>query len=277
MRIVEPKASIMKKFLYSAAIVCMFSGALFSCVSKKKYTASLNANKSLQATNLDLHNKLTNANKSVDDLQKEVTLLSSYYSDANTQLKMSAEEIKAQQERVRMLQQYLDGQRRTTEALRKKVADALVGFNSEDLAVYVKNGKVYVSLQERLLFPSGSAVVNETGKTAIAKLSAELKQNPDINVEVEGHTDNKPIKTSKYPDNWALSVGRSTAIVRLMVNDFGVPADRVIASGRGEYRPVASNDSDNGRALNRRTEIILEPKLDELMKLIGTPPAVTKQ
>jgi len=132
----------------------------------------------------------------------------------------------------------------------------------------MKNGKVYVSMQESLLFPSGSAVVNQKGKDALAKLAGVLNTNPDINVEVEGHTDNKPIKTAQYPDNWALSVGRATAIARILINDYTVTPARITASGRGEYDPVADNSTDGGRAQNRRTEIILEPKLDDLMMLI---------
>ena len=148
------------------------------------------------------------------------------------------------------------------------MADALVGFNASELSVAVKNGKVYVSLQEELLFPSGSAVVNKKGKEALGKLADVLNSNPDINVEIEGHTDSIPIR-GKYADNWALSVARSTAIVRILTDDYNVNPVRVTASGRSKYDPVDTNDSPEGRARNRRTEIILAPKLDELMKLIG--------
>jgi chemotaxis protein MotB len=132
----------------------------------------------------------------------------------------------------------------------------------------MRNGKVYVSMQESLLFPSGSAVVNQKGKDALAKLAGVLNTNPDINVEVEGHTDSIAINTKLYPDNWALSVARATSITRIMIKDYFVNPVRIKASGRGEFEPIASNTTDIGRAQNRRTEIILEPKLDELMQLI---------
>lgn len=265
----------MKKVVYIIAVVLIAAGTLSSCVAKKKYVAATNANKELQGKNAALSSQLNNANKSIDDLQREVNTLSSYYSDASNKLNLSKEQVREQQERLTKLQGLIYAQQKNTEALRKKIAEALVNFNTEDLTVSMKNGKVYVSMQESLLFPSGSAVVNEKGKTALAKLAAVLQQNPEIHVEVEGHTDNKPIKTAKYQDNWALSVGRSTAIARILTEDYGVNAKRVLASGQSEYSPVALNDTEAGRAQNRRTEIILEPDLDELMRLIRDVPTVT--
>ena len=166
----------------------------------------------------------------------------------------------------------VEEQRQVTENLRKKMADALVGFSSSELSVFTKNGKVYVSLQENLLFPSGSAVVNPKGKEALGKLAQVLNSNPDINVMIEGHTDSVPIK-GRYEDNWALSVARSTAIVRILTNNYKVDPERITASGRSKYEPVDTNDTAEGRARNRRTEIILAPKLDELMRLLEQPTA----
>jgi chemotaxis protein MotB len=148
------------------------------------------------------------------------------------------------------------------------MADALVNFNSNELSVTMKNGKVYVSLQENLLFPSGSAVVNPKGKLALGKLAEVLNNNPDINVNIEGHTDSLPIRT-RFEDNWALSTARSSAIVRVLTKDYKVDPVRVIASGHSSYDPVDSNSTAEGRARNRRTEIILTPKLDQLYDLIN--------
>src|SRR5262249_858722 len=159
-------------------------------------------------------------------------------------------------------------QKSATELLRKKVADALVNFNSNEVAVKVKNGKVYVSMQESLLFPSGSAVVNPRGKEALSKVAGILSANPDVNVTIEGHTDTVPIDNKMYNDNWSLSVARATSITHVLIDNYGVGPARIIASGRSQYDPVADNNSVGGRALNRRTEVILEPKLDELMDLI---------
>ncbi len=120
------------------------------------------------------------------------------------------------------------------------MTDALKGFNSNELSVAVKNGKVYVSLQENLLFPSGSAAVNPKGKQALGRLAGVLTINPDINVNIEGHTDSIPIR-GRYEDNWALSVARATSIVRILTKDYGIDPVRIIASGHSLYDPVDSN------------------------------------
>jgi chemotaxis protein MotB len=143
-----------------------------------------------------------------------------------------------------------------------------VNFKSNELTVTTKNGRVYVSLQESLLFPSGSAVVNPKGKEALGQLAQVLNTNPDINVLIEGHTDSIPIR-GRFEDNWALSVARATSIVRILTDTYGVDPTRVTAAGRSKYEPVDTNDTPEGRAHNRRTEIILEPKLDELMQLLN--------
>jgi len=145
--------------------------------------------------------------------------------------------------------------------------EALKGFNSNDLSVIQKNGKVYVSLSENLLFPSGSAVVNPKGVDALSKLAAVLNLNPTVSVNIEGHTDSIPIK-GRYKDNWDLSTARADAIVRILVDTYRVDPVRVIASGHAFYDPVESNSTPEGRARNRRTEIILSPKLDEMYRLL---------
>jgi chemotaxis protein MotB len=147
------------------------------------------------------------------------------------------------------------------------MTDALKGFNSNDLSVYQKNGKVYVRLSENLLFPSGSAVVNPNGVDALSKLAAVLNLNADVAVNIEGHTDSIPIR-GKYQDNWDLSTARANAIVRVLVNNYKVDPVRVVASGHSYYDPIESNATPDGRAKNRRTEIILSPKLDEMYKLL---------
>ncbi len=150
-----------------------------------------------------------------------------------------------------------------------KKQGALLGFNADELSVEIKNGKVYVSMSDRLLFKSGSAAVEDKGKQAIKLLADVLNSNPDIEILVEGHTDNVPIRTAVFRDNWDLSVVRATSIVRVLTEDHKIAPTRVTASGRGEYFPRASNDNQEGRALNRRTEIILSPKLDEIMQLLN--------
>ncbi|HEY4147897.1 MAG TPA: OmpA family protein [Chitinophagaceae bacterium] len=185
-------------------------------------------------------------------------------------LSKSGQELLNQQKKLAQLQALLDQQKKAVEDIRRKMADALGGFKSNELSVAVKNGKVYVSLQENLLFPSGSAVVNPKGKEALGKLAEVLNTNPDITVDIEGHTDSIPIR-GKYQDNWDLSLARAASIVRILTADYHVNPERVIASGHSQYDPVQANSTPEGRALNRRTDIILAPKLDELFKLLQAP------
>ncbi|MDZ4824118.1 MAG: OmpA family protein [Flavobacteriales bacterium] len=156
-----------------------------------------------------------------------------------------------------------------TQRLNDILRNALLGFDSEELQVEIKNGKVYVSMSDKLLFKSGSATVETKGKEAIKLLGDVLGKNTDIDVLIEGHTDNVPIKTAVYKDNWDLSVARATDIVRVLTNDMKIEPIRLTASGKGEFMPRATNDTPEGRARNRRTEIILSPKLDELMQLLN--------
>lgn len=158
-----------------------------------------------------------------------------------------------------------------TNRLNTILHNALLGFNSDELSVEIKNGKVYVSMSDKLLFKSGSSAVEDKGKEALKLLSGVLDKSTDIDILVEGHTDNVPIKTAVYKDNWDLSVARATSIVRILANDYKIAPTRMTASGKGEYFPKAGNDTPEGRAKNRRTEIILSPKLDEIMKLLQSP------
>jgi chemotaxis protein MotB len=192
--------------------------------------------------------------------------------DVNKQslLSKSRQDLMNQQAKLEHLQALMDKQKKAIEQIRQKMTDALVGFKSNELSVAIKNGKVYVSLQENLLFPSGSAVVNPKGKEALGKLAEVLNQNPDITVNIEGHTDSIPIR-GKYQDNWELSLARSASIVRILTSDYKVDPMRVVASGHSQYDPVQTNSTFEGRALNRRTDIILSPRLDELYKLLQTP------
>ncbi len=257
----------MRKLLLIVSALCIVA-SFPSCVAKKKYRAAQAAAAANLAEKNRLQSELNARNSSLDSLRDYAGTLGEVYQNTNQQLNMSKEQIEEQRQRLMHLQNLIDMQYRNTEALRKKIADALVNFNTNELSVSMKNGKVYVSMQESLLFPSGSAVVNQKGKDALAKLAGVLNTNPEINVEVEGHTDSIPINTKMYPDNWALSVARATSIARILIKDYFVNPTRITASGRGKYDPVASNATPVGRAQNRRTEIILEPKLDELMNLI---------
>jgi len=153
--------------------------------------------------------------------------------------------------------------------LKSSVASALLGFKGEGLTVEQRDGKLYVSLENSLLFASGSWTVNEKGKNAINELAKVLVKQPDIQIMVEGHTDDVPYKgIGLIKDNWDLSVMRATAIVRILTNNKGLKAHSITAAGKGPYSPLVENNSSENRAINRRTEIILSPNMDELMDLL---------
>jgi len=184
----------------------------------------------------------------------------------NDELSASLEE---REKIVSELEKILAEKEQAVNELKNKVSDALLNFKENDLTVEVRNGKVYVSLSEQLLFKSGSIEVDPKGVSALQQLASALKDSPDINVMVEGHTDNVPIsrKSQYMNDNWDLSVLRATSIVKILTNA-GVSPGQVTATGKGEYSPVVENDSDENKQKNRRTEIILTPKLDELFKIL---------
>jgi chemotaxis protein MotB len=265
----------------NAILVSIVIVLLTSCVSQKKYQAALTREQALDAKNIELGNTINDLRNQISTLQtdnaklvKQIDEAMKKASEATGVANMTQKQLDAEQKRLWDLRKLLQQQREAVEGLRKKMADALVGFNSNELQVFVKNGRVYVSLQENLLFPSGSAVVNTKGKEALGTLAQVLNTNPDINVVVEGHTDSIPIK-GKYEDNWALSVARATSIVRILTDTYKVNPTSVTASGRSKYEPVDSNETTDGRQRNRRTEIILAPKLDQLMELLQQPPDET--
>ncbi|MCS7075509.1 MAG: OmpA family protein [Bacteroidia bacterium] len=176
--------------------------------------------------------------------------------------------LKEKEQKVIELQSILNRQDSVLKALNTVVKNALLGFNKDELSVEMKNGRVYVLMNDKLLFKSGSATVEAKGKEALKKLSTVLLKNPDIDIMVEGHTDNLPIKNALYKDNWDLSTARANSIVRILSEEYKVPEKRLTAAGRAEFMPRADNSTPEGRAKNRRTEIILTPKLDELFKFI---------
>jgi chemotaxis protein MotB len=173
------------------------------------------------------------------------------------------------EKKVQELEQVLANKDKAVLDLRNMISNALLNFKENDISVTVKNGKVYVSLAEQLLFGSGSVQVDQKGVSALQQLAKAIKDEKDINILVEGHTDNVPIsrKSAYMNDNWDLSVMRATSITRILTKA-GVSPEQITASGRGEYLPLASNDSPQNRQKNRRTEIIITPDLDELFKIL---------
>jgi chemotaxis protein MotB len=178
-------------------------------------------------------------------------------------------DLQAREQRVAELEKILQQKEQAVNDLRNRVSEALLSFKNGELSVDIRHGKVYVSLSEQLLFKSGSYTVDAKGVDALKKLANVLKSQSEINVLVEGHTDDVPVSkgSSCIDDNWDLSVLRATSIVNVLTGA-GVPANRLTAAGRGEFLPVASGKTAEARQKNRRTEIILSPKLDELFQLL---------
>lgn len=201
---------------------------------------------------------------------KKLSELSASLEKKSKELAAKEKSLQEKDKKLKELQSLLQRQDSVLNALNNTVKNALLGFKSDEFAVEMKNGKVYVSLSDKLLFKSGKTNVEDKGKEAIKKLSEVLSKNTEIDIAIEGHTDNIPIKTDLYKDNWDLSVARSTNIVRMLTDEFGLDPKRVTASGKGEFFPVASNETTEGRAKNRRTEIVLSPKLEELFKILNT-------
>jgi chemotaxis protein MotB len=207
-----------------------------------------------------------------DDLQKrEDQLKKLEYSldEKKRNLDALTLELNKRNARMRELESILHRKDSTVMALKSKVSDALLGFEKQGLTVQIRNGKVYVSLEEKLLFPSGKADVNQAGVSALKKLAKVLEQNADINITIEGHTDDVPYRTdAAIQDNWDLSVKRATAVVRILLQGTSIDPKRLTASGRGEFIPVEKAKTPAARQKNRRTEIILTPKLDEVLKIL---------
>ena len=239
----------------------------------REQTASI---KDLNGRNLALNHQVEELQDSISTLEDNINELNTKLSTVGNEKENTAKELSStqkqiaeQRKRLEQLQALIDQQQKATEALRKKIADALNGFNSSELTVTQKNGKVYISMQEGLLFPSASADVNPKGKEALSKVAEVLNTNADINIDIEGHTDSLPIHNKSFADNWALSTARATSIAHVLIDDYNVNPTKLIASGRSRFDPVAPNSTPEGRGKNRRTEIILEPKLDELMSLLN--------
>jgi chemotaxis protein MotB len=227
---------------------------------KSEYDAMLENNRNLLASSSDekkeLMTQLTAKQKELDEKARLLNIL-------KEELEEKEAGIAEREEKIEALNAQLEAQRQSLQALKAGLNEALRGFSAADLTVVEKNGKIYVSMSQNLLFASGSDVVDKKGKDALAKLATVLNVNPDIEIMVEGHTDTDG--TANF--NWDLSVARATAVVKELTSH-QVDPKRITAAGRGFYVPVDSNDTDLGKARNRRTEIILAPKFDQLYELI---------
>ncbi len=219
----------------------------------------------------DLQNTYNELNAQYNALNDKHNALKNNYSVSSSRVSQLSADLQKREERLKEVEDALHKRDEATDALKNKLQQALLGFQQNGLTVAVKNGKVYVSLTDKLLFPSGSIVIDTKGKQALQQLAEVLNKEPDINIAVEGHTDDqKVINLGQIKDNWDLSVLRSTSVCRYLTEVEKVDPHRLTATGKSQYQPVEEGSTPEIRAKNRRIEIILTPKLDELYNLITT-------
>ncbi len=226
----------------------------------------------LQVSKEDLQmqeDELRNLESSLMAKQKELDDRDAILVALDSNLNQKRLEIEDQNRRLIDLENILHSKDSAVMALKSKITDALLGFENKGLTIHQRNGKVYVTMDEKLLFKSGKWDVDPKGQQAIKQIAKVLEQNKDINIVVEGHTDDVPMRGSgDIKDNWDLSAKRATAIVKILLNNSSMDPSRVTAAGRGPYVPVDPAKTPEARAKNRRTEIILTPKLDELFQIL---------
>ena len=280
----------MKVNLFKMVVLLMVVAVLGSCVGKKKFIASETGRLSAEEQVRALTATVDARNNTIHELEKRVaglksdtvrlgkdireiqTLLTSNMSQQeqmDAMLRSQRETLADRERTINELQTMIQIQNDMVNSLLRQVTDALTGFSSDELSVQMRDGKVYIAMSNKLLFSSGSADVEKRGQEALAMLANVLITQPEIDMFIEGHTDNVPIKTARFADNWDLSVLRSTSVVRILTNEYNVNPMQIIPSGRSQYFPVDDNATPDGRAKNRRTEIILAPKLDKLFEMLN--------
>ena len=263
-------------------VVVLFLSSITSCVvlSPKKYKALLARQDSLnngwsqsQVKGEDLEKIINRLRRDTAQLHAKLADVDGKYAklrqNSSSEISKLSGDLKAREQRLKEVEEVLKKRDEATNQLKEKLQSALLGFTKSGLSVDIRSGKVYVSLMDKLLFPSGSIVIDEKGKQALKELAKVLKSQPDINIAVEGHTDSQKIKNlGQIKDNWDLSVLRSTSVVRYLTEEESVESVRMTATGKGEFQPLDDNGNADGRSRNRRIEIVLSPKLDELYDLI---------
>lgn len=269
---------------------------LFSCVSQKKFKAAQAKIDSLTAANAKLAGDLKNCNdltaqdasaksalqNQIDALNKQIDFLKQNHDATLKQLqdlsvisssqaesiKKSLDNIGTKDAYINNLQAELAHKDSLNMALVMNLKGAIGNMDDKDINIKVDKGVVYIDISDKLLFKSGSWTVTEAAKTVLGKVATVLKAQPDIEFMVEGHTDNKKFSRPNLEDNWDLSVKRATSVVRILQKQYGLDPAHITAAGRGEYVPVAGNDTEEGRAANRRTRIVILPQLDQFFKLL---------
>jgi chemotaxis protein MotB len=266
---------------------------LFSCVSSKKYKAGQvryeELNKEYARLQSDLKNcedfsarQKANMQTELDALKKENAFLKENNNNVLNQLKdlsvlsstqaesvkKSLENLGAKDAYIQDLQSAMARKDSLNMALVMNLKSALADVNDQDVNVQVEKGVVFINISDKLLFKSGSSTVSDPAMTVLEKVARVLNANPTLDILVEGHTDSVPIKNACVVDNWDLSAKRATSVTRILQNDYHIDPVRMTAGGKGEYSPLVSNDTKEGRASNRRTRIVILPQLDQFFKLL---------
>jgi chemotaxis protein MotB len=274
----------------------LLPAVLFSCVSSKKFKSLQSKYDELTKAQGALQSDLTNCNtkatdcntkKAADeariaDLNKQIAFLKDNNTQALKQLqdmsiissvqaesiKKSLDNIGGKDARIRSLQEELERKDSLNMVLVQNLKGAIGNLNDQDINIKVDKDVVYIDISDKLLFKSGSYDVTEKAKEVLGKVALVLKNQPGIEFMVEGHTDNIVYRRGVLLDNWDLSVKRATSVIRILQTKYGMDPTRIAAAGRSEYLPVATNDTVEGRAANRRTRIIILPQLDQFFKLL---------
>src|SRR6187455_2705729 len=285
------------------AVTMLSSFFLFSCVSSKKFKKSQSDYATLQTQHTALQGDLTkcnddkaelgrqktalendktNLNNQIADLNKQIDFLKqtnttvlkqmedlSVVSSAQAEnIRKSLENIGAKDAYIQDLQAAMARKDSLNLALVMNLKGAVGNMEDQDINIKVDKGVVYIDISDKLLFKSGKYEVTDQAKTVLGKVATVLKNQPDIEFMVEGHTDNVPYRSGVLLDNWDLSVKRATAVVRILQNQYGLDPGKMAAAGRAEYKPVGDNSTPEGRATNRRTRIVILPQLDQFFKLL---------
>jgi chemotaxis protein MotB len=294
--ILYTKNALFMKFR-TTALAAFISILLVSCVSQKKYKAAQASIEDLNKKAAQLQGDLTNCNTATADANKKNELLQTeidglnkqiaFLKENNTQalrqlqdlsvisatqadnIKKSLENIGAKDNYIQTLQESMARKDSLNMALVMNLKGAVGNLDDQDINIKVDKGVVFIDISDKLLFTSGSFTISPNAKGVLGKVAAVLKNQPDIEFMVEGHTDNVPYKgNSILLDNWDLSVKRATSVVRILQKEYGLDPAKIAAAGRSEYKPVTSNDTKEGKAANRRTRIVILPQLDQFFQLL---------
>lgn len=281
------------KFLVLTVIAAVF---LISCVSTRKYKSmetqyveSQNQNRQLQADLNTCNEDKANLNRQKSGLETDIANLNrqiEFLKENNTQalkqlqdlsvisaaqaesIKKSLDNIGAKDTYIQTLQQQIARKDSLNMVLVMNLKGAIGDLDDKDINIKVDKGVVYIDISDKLLFKSGKYEVTSQARTVLGKVATVLKNHPEIEFMVEGHTDNVPYRSGVLLDNWDLSVKRATSVIRILQTQYGVDPATMAAAGRGEYRPLTENETADGRAINRRTRIVILPQLDQFFKLL---------